>query len=566
MFKPKQSILTLISMVFSLSAATALATPTVVTNVNGYTLSTSEGGSTTIPPKWRSFKTLVFEHGKVVEIGDDTIGKKYPDGKVIDGQGHTLLPGLIDAHGHVLGLGFGRLNVDVRSLKSATDTALAVQRYAKQHPELSWIKGRGWNQELWPSRQFPNAKDLDEYVTDRPVWLRRVDGHAGWANRKALAYAGINKDTLDPAGGLIIRDAKGEPTGVLVDNAMDLLESRLPQATVAERQSALDIATQHLLSLGLTSVHDAGIGGDVYQLYQQNVKNNRLELRIYAMLASTEPQLLALLQQGRFKDDKDMLSMRSVKLSVDGALGSRGAALLSPYSDRAEQQGLMLASTAQLDLLFEQVLKHQFQLNVHAIGDKGNRVVLDYFEKSFKEIGDQGLRHRIEHAQVVALADIPRFKTLNILPSMQPTHATSDMNMAQDRVGKERLKGAYAWQKFLQQGSRIASGSDFPVELANPFYGIHAAVTRQNRQNQPVGGWVPEEAMTVAQALTSFTLDAAYAAHQDNIIGSLEPGKWADFIMIDQDPFSIAPAQLWQTKVLQTWVAGQMKHQSATAK
>ncbi len=502
----------------------------------------------------------MFEHGKVVEIGNEAVASKYPTAKVIDGKNQVLLPGLIDAHGHMLGLGFGRLNVDVRDTKSATDTALKVQAYAKKHPQLSWIKGRGWNQELWPGRQFPSAKDMDEYVTDRPVWLRRVDGHAGWANRKALAFAGINKDTLDPAGGLIMRDAAGEPTGVLVDNAMNLLESKIPQPTAAESQSALDIAMKHLLSLGITSVHDASILFDTYQLYRDNVKNNTLDIRIYAMLEAMEPRLLQLLGQGYFNDDQDMLSVRSVKLSIDGALGSRGAAMLAPYSDKTGHKGLMLASAEQIELLFNQVLKHKFQLNVHAIGDKGNQVVLDQFEKTYQRWGGQSLRHRIEHAQVVAVTDIPRFKSLNIIPSMQPTHATSDMNMAQDRVGKARLKGAYAWQTFLKQGSRIASGSDFPIELANPFYGIHAAVTRQNRQNQPAGGWIPEEAMTTAEAFTSFTLDAAYAAHQEKVIGSLEKGKWADFILVDKDVFKISPSELWQVKVLQTWIAGENKY------
>jgi predicted amidohydrolase YtcJ len=539
----------------SFTSAAIEAQPTVVKNITGYTLN-----SHTTPAVWQSFKTLVFEDAKVIETGSAVIGKKYPNAKVIDGQNRYLLPGLIDAHGHVLGLGFSRLSIDVRDNTSAIDTALAVQRYAKANPQLSWIKGRGWNQELWAGQQFPTAKDLDEYVTDKPVWLRRVDGHAGWANRKAMAYAGISKDTLDPAGGQIIRDDKGEPTGILIDNAMALLEEKMPKATKAETQSALNSAMAHLLSLGITSVHDASILYDTYQLYLNNSKNNTLSLRIYAMLEAMEPRLLQLLEQGYFNDEMNMLSVRSVKLSIDGALGSRGAALLAPYSDEPEHHGLMLASPAQMKLLFEQTLKHKFQLNVHAIGDKGNKVVLDQFEQGFKQWGGQQLRNRIEHAQVVALADIPRFKSLNILPSMQPTHATSDMNMAENRVGKARLKGAYAWQTFLKQGSRIASGSDFPVELANPFFGLHAAVTRQNRQNQPEGGWIPQEAMTIAQAMTSFTLDAAYAAHQDKIIGTLEVGKWADFILVDRDVFNIDSTQLHKTQVLQTWVAGKLKY------
>ncbi|NQZ08425.1 MAG: amidohydrolase [Algicola sp.] len=552
----------LISMAlcFGAVAKSAVAKPTVVKNIQGYTL---VSGSAVTQPKWHSFSTLVFDNGKVVATGDATLAAKYNDSRIIDGKNQYLLPGMTDAHGHILSLGFGKLSIDVRGLASAGDTVQAVQAYAKKHPQLSWIKGRGWNQELWASRQYPQAKDLDEYLNDRPVWLKRVDGHAGWANQKALAFAGITKDTLDPDGGAIIRDAAGEPTGILIDNAMDLLENKMPKPTVAETQVALDLAMDHLLSLGITSVHDAGIKHSTYDLYKYNAKNNKLNLRIYGMVDALTPKLFQVLEQGHIKDSKDMLSIRSVKLSVDGALGSRGAALLKPYSDKPGATGLMLVSQPQMSLIFEQVLKHNFQLNVHAIGDKGNQLVLDHFEHAYKgQSNGRLLRNRIEHAQVVALSDIPRFKTLNIMPSMQQTHATSDMNMAKDRVGAQRLKGAYAWQTFLKQGSRIAGGSDFPVELANPFFGLHAAVTRQNRENQPKSGWIPQEAMTTAQALTSFTLDAAYAAHQDDVLGSLEKGKWADFILVDKDVFNAPANELWQTKVLQTWVGGELKYKA----
>lgn len=539
-----------------LFSSTLTAQPVIVKNIKGYTpVKISKEGQY----RWHPFQTLVMEDGIVLATGDVDMALKYPNAKVIDGKNRTLLPGLIDAHGHVIGLGSNRLNIDVRGAKSSTDVALAVQAYAKAHPELSWIKGRGWNQELWQKRLFPTARDLDEYVPDRPVWLRRVDGHAGWANRKALAFAGITKESIDPDGGRIVRDGNGEPTGVLVDNAMDLLESKMPKPTKADKQSALEIAMKHMLSLGLTGAHDAGVGYNTYQLYQENIHHNTLDVRIYAMIHALDPQLMKVLKAGYVADSKDMLSMRSVKLSVDGALGSRGAAMLAPYSDKPEQKGLLLVGEQRMAQIFEQVLKHKFQLNVHAIGDKGNHVVLNQFEKAFKLYGGKDLRNRIEHAQVVALADIPRFKTLNIIPSMQATHATSDMNMAQDRVGEERIKGAYAWRKFLDQGSRIAGGSDFPVELANPFYGVHAAVTRQDRKNQPKNGWFPSEAMSVGEALMSFTIDAAYAAHQDDIIGSLEKGKWADFILVDQDVFSVPAQDLWETKVLQTWVGGELK-------
>lgn len=549
--------ITLISGLCAVLSFSVLAEPMVFNNIKGYTPVKTQSEQ---QYQWLQFQTLVIDEGKVVATGDKNLAAQYPKAKVIDGKGRTMLPGLIDAHGHVIGLGTNQLNIDVRGFKSADEVAKKVKEYAKAHPELNWIKGRGWNQELWQKRQFPKARDLDEYVSDRPVWLRRVDGHAGWANSKALAFAGISKNSLDPEGGKIVRDSNGNPTGVLIDNAMYLLEDKLPKANKAEVQSALNIAMDHMLSLGLTGAHDAGIKYSTYQLYKENMSKGTLNVRLYAMMSAIDPKLMAVLKAGYVEDEKDMLSIRSVKLSVDGALGSRGAALLAPYSDRPKEKGLVLVAQDRMKAVFEQVLKHKFQLNVHAIGDKGNHVVLNQFEEAYKQFGGQALRNRIEHAQVVALADIPRFKTLDIIPSMQQTHATSDMNMAEDRVGSERIKGAYAWRKFLAQGSRIAGGSDFPVELANPFYGIHAGVTRQNRHNQPNEGWFSNEAMTVGEALISFTIDAAYAAHQDDSIGSLEKGKWADFILIDQDVFQIPAQDLWKTQVLQTWVAGQNKY------
>ena len=416
---------------------------------------------------------------------------------------------------------------------------------------------------LWPDKSFPNASQLDKYIADRPVWLQRVDGHAGWANSKALAMAGIDKHTQSPEGGEIIRDKSGQPTGVLVDNAMQLLEAHIPKASDRFINQALDAAGEHLLSLGITSAHDAGIDYQQYQIYQQRAGKNSLPIRIYAMLSATDPKLEQMLQTGYIQTKDNSLSIRSVKAYGDGALGSRGAALLKPYSDQKSNSGLLVTAETDIAPLFEKVLKHEFQLNYHAIGDKANRLALDNYQRAFSKVGGKNLRHRVEHTQVVALDDIKRFKQLNIIPSMQPIHATSDMNMAEDRLGANRLRGAYAWQTFLEQGSIIAAGSDFPVELANPFYGLHAAVTRQDRNNQPQQGWIPEQALTVEQALRAFTLDAAYAAHQEQVLGSLEPGKWADFILIDQDIIQGKAQDIWKAKVQQTWIAGTLRYQSA---
>ncbi|WP_233011109.1 amidohydrolase [Rheinheimera faecalis] len=544
------------SLLFIASGSLSAA-PVVLHNIQGYGF--DEKGQIA------EFSHFAFDNqtGKVLARGDKTAVAAYHKAEQMDGKGQTLLPGLIDGHGHVLGLGQNLNQVDLRTSSSEAQAVAQVAAFAKGHPQSQWILGRGWNQVLWPTQQFPGKTLLDESIKDKPVWLTRVDGHAGWANSKALQLAGINKETIDPPGGEIIRDAEGNPTGVLIDNAMLLLEKQIPQQSEAERLAALDAAFEHLLALGITSTHDAGVDQANLQSYQQLRKDNKLPLRIYAMLSATDPHLADWLKAGPILDKDDIFVARSVKIYGDGALGSRGAALIEPYSDQPGQKGLFVTQPDKLTAVMKLTLDAGFQTNVHAIGDLTNRLVLDRFEQlASKEQLEQG-RHRIEHAQIVSPKDIPRFAQLHILPAMQPTHATSDKNMAADRLGIARLRGAYAWKSFVDQGSRIVAGSDYPVELANPFYGIHAAVTRQDQQNQPVGGWLPEQRLTLTQALKSFTLDAAYGAFQDQSMGSLAPGMWADFILVDRDIFKVAPETLWQTKVHQSWVAGQQKYKAS---
>lgn len=531
------------------------AAPSHIGNVKGYTLNNAG--------ELISFSNMVFDAGKVVAIGTEDLSQKYPNATFIDGNHKVMLPGLIDAHGHVMGLGETLLQVDLRESKSALDAAKMVQAYAKTQQDLAWVTGRGWNQVLWPGKAYPNASLLDEYVNNRPVMLSRVDGHASWVNSKALEIAGITKETLDPPGGKIVRDEQGNPTGVLIDNAESLMLKHLPKTSEATLTAQLNAAGEHLLSEGITSVHDAGIGKVVYNYYKKRVAEHSLPVRIYPMIAATSVDLRQLLETGHVQDQYDWLSIRSVKAYGDGALGSRGAALLQPYSDAQDNRGLLVTREQDLKPLFDLVLGKGFQLNFHAIGDRANRLALDQFADSFERIGGKSLRNRVEHAQVVNVDDIPRFKALNIIPAMQPTHATSDMNMAKDRVGATRLKGAYAWQTFLKQGSPVAFGSDFPVELSNPFFGLHAAVTRQDRNNSPDSGWIPSEAVTLKQAFRGFTLDAAYAAHQEHILGGLTEGKWADFILIDQDVFTTSPQNIWKTQVLETWIAGEKRFSKA---
>ncbi|WP_334016073.1 amidohydrolase [Alteromonas sp. S167] len=520
---------------------------TLVNNVKGYTLNDSG--------KLTTFNNLVIDHGKVVAANVDV--NDYSIDKTIDGEGKVMLPGLIDAHGHLLGLGANLLEVDLRESTSAQNAAKMVADYAFAKPAQAWITGRGWNQELWSDRAFPTAQDLDKVVADRPVALARVDSHATWVNSKAMELAGITKDTKSPAGGEIIKDANGNPTGVFIDNASLLIEAHLPKASNAVYEQQLQAAGEHLLSNGITSMHDAGIGRDVYDFYLKEAVEGDLPVRVYAMVSATDPELSTMLGNGNIRDANDFLYIRSVKAYGDGALGSRGAALLEPYSDAPHQHGLLLTQPEDMTQLFTTVLGAGFQLNYHAIGDKANHVALNEFETTFETLGGAELRNRIEHAQVIAPDDLARFAELKVLPSMQPTHATSDKNMAEDRIGKDRMKGAYAWKTLLDSGIALPLGSDFPVELANPFYGLHAAVTRQDRNNQPVKGWYAHEALTIEQAFRGFTLDAAYAGHMEDTLGSLTKGKWADFILVDQDIFTIKPEDIWKTKVHATYVAGE---------
>ena len=544
------------SLCFPLLAALALALPVhaadlLVTHVKGYTLD-SKG-------VLHRFDSLLVDQGKVVATGSrDALSRRAGKAKVVDGQGRTLLPGLIDAHGHVLDLGYARNQADLTGTQSLKDALARVKAYAAEHPDAKWLLGGGWNQEIWKLGRFPTAKELDAVVSDRPVWLSRVDGHAAWANSAAMKAAGITRDTKDPAGGRIERDAAGNPTGVFVDGATALIYDKLPPPTAKEMSAALDTALAEMASVGLTGVDDAGIDLPTYRLYRQYADQHKLTARIYAMIRGTGDDFDTISKDGQLIGyGDDFLTVRAVKLFADGALGSRGAAMLAPYSDDPHNSGLLFQQPAELTAMVEKAMGKGYQVCIHAIGDHANREVLDSFAAAYK-VHPEGiaLRNRVEHAQIVSLQDIPRFVPLHLIASMQPTHATSDMNMAEDRIGHERIKGAYAWQRFLKQGTVVAGGSDFPVESPNPFFGLYSAITREDHQGHPPGGWYPQQDMTPIEALRAFTLDAAYASHAEASRGTLEPGKWADFILVDRDILAGKPADIWKTKVLQTWVGG----------
>ncbi len=532
--------------------ATSTQAATLVYNVTGYTMNEGERVQ---------FAALEFGDGVITRLySNDLEARASKAEERIDGNGAILLPGLIDAHGHVTALGRGLSAVNLVGSTSAADAAARVRAFLADNGNQEWVRGHGWNQVLWPGKQFPHRSSLDALAGKQAVALTRIDGHAMWVNSTALKLADIGPETPDPDGGQIIRDDTGRATGVLIDNAMNLVKAVMPPITDEDMANFALAAMQALASQGITSVHDAGITAQEVRAYQALRRENRMPIRVYAMLKMVDPAIDQYLQQGPLIDEQHMLDIRSVKISADGALGSRGAALFEDYSDMPGQRGLLLVNDEQLDRYMDRSMAAGYQVNVHAIGDKANARVLDFLEQMIARHDNRHLRHRNEHSQIVRLEDISRFAEIGVVASIQPTHATSDKNMAGDRVGEARLAGAYAWRKLLDSGARLAGGSDFPVESINPFYGIHAAVTRQDHQNQPPGGWLPGERLQRNEALSLFTEWAAWAAHQETVIGRLLPGYAADFILVSDDMFTMPAEDLWRNQVLGTWVAGRKVH------
>jgi predicted amidohydrolase YtcJ len=531
---------------------------TLIKNAKGYTLDSAG--------RLQKFEAMLIDSdGRIVRTGKTgALEKASPTAEKVDVKGAVLLPGLIDAHGHVMGLGQQLLSLDLSQTKTLEEAQLKIKTYAAENPDLPWVLGTGWNQAVWALDRFPTAAELDSAVAGRPVYLERIDGHAGWANSKALQLAKITAQTKNPAGGLIEKTPSGDPSGIFIDAATVLVTAKIPLPTADQRLATLEAALKKLASVGLTSVHDAGISAEDWQLYTAFAEQGRMTTRINAMIGGTGDDFGKLSKNGPVNSyANDLLAMRSVKLYMDGALGSRGAAMLEPYGDAADQKGLMLTTDTKIRNQMSLAMFRGFQVNLHAIGDAANRAALNAFAEVQPYYVKKNLRNRIEHAQVINGDDLARFSQLNIIASVQPTHATSDKNMAQDRVGIERMGGAYAWRGLINSGTRLAGGSDFPVEPPNPFFGLHAAVTRQDRANEPPGGWRPWDALTRLEAFRLFTLDAAYAGHQETIIGTLESGKWADFILVDADPFTVQAQNIWQIKVQQTWLAGKQVYLAA---
>ncbi|MFN4019536.1 MAG: amidohydrolase [Erythrobacter sp.] len=527
-------------------AAPALA-DTLVDNVDGVTIDTAG--------KVQRFTGLVFdEQGKVVQILARGEARPQVDYR-LDGKGKVMVPGMIDAHVHVMDIGFAALTLDLSDTASLEDALARIKAFAQENPGRPWILGRGWNQEKWGLGRFPTAAELDAVVADRPVWLERADNHASWANTLAITTAGVTAKTPDPAGGRIIRDARGAPAGVFIDNAVQLVGKLVPPPRPEDRDLAFARAQEVLLAKGVTAVADMGTELADWNTFRRAGDAGRLQIRIMAYadgfatletIAGPEPTLW-------LYDDK--LRMGGIKLYLDGALGSRGAVLKAPYHDDPGTKGLPLLTPSQLRNLMSRAGMDNFQTAVHAIGDAANAEVLAAIEElseSYK--GDR--RWRIEHAQIVDPADLPQLGRHGIIASMQPLHQTSDRLMAEARLGPGRLEGAYAWRSVMTVGGRLAFGSDAPVEPADPWAGMAAAISRTDTAGEPFGGWFPQQTVSREAALAGFTADAAYAGFAEGRFGRLVPGERADFLLIDRDPLLASPDELRQTRVIEVWIGG----------
>ncbi|MFL6776722.1 MAG: amidohydrolase [Sphingomicrobium sp.] len=537
-----------LALALALLSSSAFA-DTLVSNVNGIQAGTDG--------RIEHFGSLLIgDDGRVKQVFANRTPKLQRFDQMINGEGRTLLPGLIDAHGHVLGLGFGAIQLDLVGTSSLDDLKQRLRSYAAAHPGTGWIMGRGWNQELWPAKQFPTAADLDAVVSDRPVVLERVDGHAYVVNSAAMKAAGVTLQTPAPPGGRI-------ENGLFVDNAKELIDKATPAATPAELDEALAKAQEILLSYGVTGVGSMSTALGDWEAMRRAGEAGRLNVRL--MVYADELKLLGSQPHPTDWLYGDRLRMAGIKFYADGALGSRGAWLKKPYADKPDTRGLQFHSDAEMLNLADRAAAAGFQVATHAIGDAANAQIIFVYEQLHRKYPGNR-RWRIEHFQIVDPADIPRIATAGIVPSMQPTHQTSDRLMAEKRLGSDRLPGAYAWQTVLKTGAKLAFGTDFPVESANPFPGLSAAISRQDVNGQPPGGWIASERLTFGQALQAYTRGAAYAGFAEQKIGALEPGKWADFIIIDRDPTKADAQSLARTQVLETWIAGKtVWRRSATA-
>lgn len=506
-------------------------------------------------------EALAVGQGKILSVGSTKkIRDSFPDAEAIDLEGKTIIPGIIESHGHLLSLGQSFLELNVEGVETPTGVVARVAERVKETPPGQWITGWGWDEGAW-ARNYPKNDELSQVSPENPVYLRGLHGFACWVNDKALDLAGITAKTPDLPNGTILKHAEsGKPTGILTNEAQELITRHIPPLSQEQIEKALQMAIEECLKHGLTTVHEARTTAVMLEAFQSLLKKNKLSSRIYVMLDWTDEDLIeSYFQKGPEVDSEQMLAIRCVKIFVDGALGSRGAAMMEPYSDAPGEKGLIVTYEHEVYRLTSQSLKSGLQVAVHAIGDRANRISLDAFRRAIKDVPEtKDHRLRVEHAQVVALEDIPKFAPLGLVLSMQPPHCTSDMPWAETRVGPNRIRGAYAWRSFLDSGVHLTLNSDFPGETLNPFYGMYAAMTRQNPEGKPEGGWYPDQCLSRKEVLRAYTVEAAYSGFEEDIKGKILPGMLADFIVLSDDILSIPVPKFLSLQVEQTYLGGNL--------
>ena len=510
---------------------------------------------------------MAVRDGRIAFTGSarEAMALKGAATRVVDAGGRTVIPGMVDAHAHLLGLGQSLRSVPLYGARSYDEVIARVVARSKGVPAGQWIVGRGWDQNQWGDTRFPTHDALSRALPNHPVYLTRVDGHAGLANAAAMRAANVTAAMKDPSGGRIERTASGDASGVFIDNAKAFVERVIPRETREETRANIRAAIVESHRWGLVGLHDAGESRATIDLMEEMAKAGEIPFRLYIMIGDDSAAVAHYLARGPQSGLYDNhLWIRSIKLYADGALGSRGAALLEPYSDDPNNKGLLLSAPAHIQDVAGRALRAGFQVNAHAIGDRGNRVVLDAYDAALRSNPVADHRFRVEHAQILNHDDIPRFAQLGVIPSMQAVHQTSDMYWAGNRLGVGRLLGAYAWRSLLSTGIVVPNGSDFPVEAVNPLLSFHSAVARQDAENWPAGGWMAEQKMTREEALKSMTIWPAYAGFQEAMMGSLSPGKLADFVILDRDIMTVADRDILGTAVVATYIGGKPVYERAS--
>jgi len=524
----------------------------------GHILTQSETSFPTPPT------AVALADGKILFVGSDeqVLQAKGPNTKVVDLDGATVIPGLVDSHCHLYGLGKSLGQIDLMGTESLQQIIELVTSGAAKFAADAWIEGRGWDQNDWEVQEYPDRGMLDEIIPNRPVFLRRIDGHAAWANSDALKRANITKDTPDPEGGEILRDENSEPTGILIDNAVDLVFDVIPEIGPEETRRRITMAMDHCVAHGLTGVHEAGASWSRAQVYRDMAAKGELGLRVYAMYTDLPSTLEKAYAEGPVFTDDGMLTIRAIKLYADGALGSRGALLMDDYTDQPGHRGLQVTPADHMREVMREGGRTGFQICTHAIGDRANRLVLDLCEEMLGELKLEDARWRVEHAQILAPEDIPRFGKLGVIAAMQPVHCTSDMDWADERLGEDRLAGCYAWRSLLDSGAHLCYGTDFPVEKVNPLAGLYSAITRTHPDGTPIGGWQPQEAVDAATALELYTAGGAYAGFEEKESGRVKAGFRADLTVLDGNPVTCKPADLLKMRVKMTIVNGRIVYKN----